>query len=403
MNQYKCNVNDFETLNKKIKSVIKKLEKYNLNYTYNILNESFEEVAVYNTDGREKAKVGTTIIKVMNYNFDMEQIKLGNFEVVAILDHTTKNEHCNNNMVYLTNENIEIPTKYHTIDGYCEHCNTNRKRNTTAILRNINTNELKQVGITCLKEYTGIDAIDIIKNYTEITDIINDLNELNCTNEKLQSGKQYIKVIEYLQKCITAIEKDGYKKGDTKNKAWEVEKKDISKTAIEKAKIVLDYFNNHTDYDNTFLNNIKTALKQEAICYPNGFIAYSYIAYQKEIEKEKEIADKQKNDKGYFGNIGDKVILKNITWEVITSWEYQIGYNNYTTTYLYKLTNENGHIFTWKTNKSLWWEQQSENKEHDYNFTGNKIIKELKGTIKDHTTFNNESQTELTRCKIKFI
>ena len=40
----------------------------------------------------------------------------------------------------------------------CDHCQTNRRRNDTFILRNESTRELKQVGRNCLKDFTGVDA-----------------------------------------------------------------------------------------------------------------------------------------------------------------------------------------------------------------------------------------------------
>ena len=61
----------------------------------------------------------------------------------------------------------------------------------------------------------------------------------------------------------------------------------------------------------------------------------------------------------------------------ITGWETQWGY-----TKLYKITDEAGNIFTWKT--SSWVEDG---------------IKTIKGTVKAHNDYKGTKQTELTRCK----
>lgn len=382
---YKVIAEDFETLDKKIKRITKKLDNYNLSYTYAIISESIEEINIYNANNQGKVKIDTIKVKVINYEFEMQSLKLGNYELIAILDHTTKNAENNNNMVYIINDKIPLPNNYYTIIGNCNHCNINRQRNKTAILNNVDTNEYKQVGITCLKEYTGIDCIDIIKGYTDIHDIINDMNKLDIPYEKLDNYKQYKNTIDYLANCIYFISTKGYVKDDTKNNAWDYKNK-VDKKYYDIANDIINYYKDVTTYDN-FISNIKTALLQESICYPNGFIAYAYISYK----KLQAIENKKLTSKGYYGNIKERIILNDLKVELITSYDNCYDGYNYTTTYLYKFTNLDGYIFIWKTQNAL----------IDYE-KGEPIIfiKSLKGTIKAHTEYNGELQTELTRCKV---
>ena len=53
--------------------------------------------------------------------------------------------------------------------------------------------------------------------------------------------------------------------------------------------------------------------------------------------------------------------------------------------------NPEGFIFTWKTGAYI---------ESEYVNTGKTLT--LKGTIKEHSKFKGEKQTELTRCKISY-
>ena len=387
---YKVIADDFDILDKKIKRIIKKLDNYNLSYTYEITGESIEEVSIYNANFQGRSKVGTTNVKVINYDFEMESLKLGNYKLIAILDHTTKKAQNNNNMVYIVNNEIPLPINYYTESANCQHCNINhRQRNKTAILYNTDTSEYKQVGITCLKEYTGIDCIDIIKGYTDIYDIINDLDKMEISYNDINNYKEYKKVIDYLANCIYFISNKGYVKDDTKNQAWDYKEK-VDKKYYNIAAEVINYYKNINTYDN-FINNIRVALLQDSIYYPNGFIAYAYISYKKDIEKLEAIENKKLISKGYYGNIKERITLNNLKVELITSYENCYDGYNCITTYLYKFINSDGYVFTWKTQNSLF----DYDKREPISF-----IESLKGTIKAHNEYNGELQTELTRCKV---
>lgn len=387
MAQYKCFTQDFEVLDKKIRRIIKKLDRYNLGYTYNILNETIETVGVYNANRNGKEKAYDVNLSVTNYEFEMESLKLGKYEVVAILDHTTQNMQCDNNMVYISNADMELPEHYYTARGDCQHCNSNRRRNKTAILYCSDTKEYKQVGITCLKEYTGIDCIDVIRNFTDIHDIINDINKCEVEKGSLGRYKHYVSTIDYLARCIYCINKDGYIKEGytediTKYAAWDQEAETDARSRVI-ADNVITFFKESDFHFNTFMTNIQTALLQENICYANGFIAYAYVAYKKELKKLEEIEEKRGNQVGYFGEIGKRETLTNLKVECVTSYSNYFGYRE-VTTHIYKMTDESGFVFIWRTQ----------------NYIESDFVSELKGTIKAHAEYNGELQTELTRCKV---
>ena len=62
---------------------------------------------------------------------------------------------------HLSNEDH---ARYATQKQVCEHCNHNRKRNLTYILKSAD-GETKQVGSTCLKSFLGIDPLSVIGSY----------------------------------------------------------------------------------------------------------------------------------------------------------------------------------------------------------------------------------------------
>ena len=69
----------------------------------------------------------------------------------------------------------------------------------------------------------------------------------------------------------------------------------------------------------------------------------------------------------------------------MTSYETEWG----STTCVYKMTDGQGHIFIWKTSKYLPHEET-----HGALMTG---------TVKAHSEYSGEKQTDLTRCKVKAV
>ena len=143
---YKCLKSDFHKLETKLKRTIKKLNKYNLDYHFEILGETVESIKVIDTSiPGQIIVIDELFLEVVNYNFTMDKIKLGNFNTIAILKHH-QIENSNENLVYSVDLNVELPSKYRTIASKCDHCSTNRKRNTTVILENLdNPGELLPV------------------------------------------------------------------------------------------------------------------------------------------------------------------------------------------------------------------------------------------------------------------
>ena len=82
---------------------------------------------------------------------------------------------------------------------------------------------------------------------------------------------------------------------------------------LETARKVIDYFKNGS-FDDEFLHNIHVAAQQD-FTRASGLLAYSYKAYQKEMERAAETAAKAAAAAHieYYGSIGDK--LQNIKAE----------------------------------------------------------------------------------------
>lgn len=87
----------------------------------------------------------------------------------------------------------------------------------------------------------------------------------------------------------------------------------------------------------------------------------------------------------HFAQVGDRVDVQIASVKCITSWESCFNGYSTTSTYVWKITDVNGNIFTWKTSK--WMDEENP-------------PASMKGTVKEHKMFREVKQTELTRCKV---
>ncbi len=123
-------------------------------------------------------------------------------------------------------------------------------------------------------------------------------------------------------------------------------------------------------------NNIGEVHKKDFMDYKD------YVKEQKrELEPQSE----------WVGEAGDKVELE---LEVVNSFwfEFESPYHYGTSSVcVNKLRDNSGNVFIWKTGRDL---------KQDADEQG--IVK-LKGTIKEHNSYNDEKQTVLTRCRVKNV
>lgn len=70
--------------------------------------------------------------------------------------------------------------------------------------------------------------------------------------------------------------------------------------------------------------------------------------------------------------------------KVIASWDVKVSYYSTRTTYLNKIVDESGNILIWKSSSLL----------------DIKPGMKMKGTVKDHSEYQGEKQTVVTRCAV---
>lgn len=384
---------NMETLKKKIFRIKNKCAKYNCDFSFSIVGEEFRD---------HKNPLGF-IEKLKFYLVEAEgKAEINGWRFVGVIDHSFNTGNVITKAIY----DIEIPERFYTAGCNCEHCKVNRWRAKTYLIQNTETKEIKQVGKSCLKDYTnGLDA-DLIAC---ILDGIVTLEECGAPNGV--GYKFYYPVDIILQIAFEAVRKFGYIKVDYNNpnkrttkqqvyEFFEILERNNSSNLFKKAKeeIERSNFNYKTEENenlavsaiqwiksqnptNEYMKNLRALCSKSAIEGRYiGILASLAPTYLKTIEQQekKEAEKKVFKSSTYKYNVGERVTFSIIDIKVLTSYETQFG-----VTVIYRFVDTENNIYIWKTTKHL-----------DGEFT------KITGTVKELSEYNGIKQTVLTRCKL---
>ena len=382
----------YPDVEKKLKRVAKKCIKHGNDFTFEVKGEEVREE--YNKELERKEYHKFILIEVEG------TARIDNWECIAVLEN-----HNAGNIIRRINTEINIPERFKNTENICEHCNTKRQRNNLYVIHNVETDEWKQAGGSCLKLYTGGLNMEYIAAYM---DGITELEEMDGI---VGRGKAYYHVEEVLSYAVEVINKTGYFNAQSvlptkylvselmqnnlgiaigrineefKDARLDVRMsehdfhKDNTEKSVEK---IIDYYKNLDD-NSEFIHNVKVMLNEGFVLPKNfGFLCYLPEGYARYMKKEVEKAEKVETK--YFGEVGKRYkdnVIEDVT--LITSWETQWGYTG-----IYKITLEDGSVLTWKTNNGLYLDR---NEEYD----------KISFTVKEHKEYKGEKQTEVTRCKV---
>jgi len=282
----------------------------------------------------------------------------------------------------------------------CEHCNSDRKRKYTFIVRHIETDTYKMVGKSCLKDFLGHVDPQFYASYLEIINISDD-NEF----DGIPYTAMKYDIQSYMNIVTAVIREKGFL---SRSKASELEgvlpTSDIAEKIItdirgkytiditdndkKLAEDALNWCKNLPEYNlNDYMYSIHLLSQERTIRTKDfDFVASIIPAYVKMIEKQieaerKATMTKEQSISDYVGTPGEKIQIE-LTYVKFFHYDTMFG-----TTWIHKFEDNNGNIFVWKTSKALTDIKCSDSLK-------------LKGSIKEHNEYKGEKQTILTRCKI---
>ena len=186
--KYFIHESNIERLEKKLTTISNKCQKYGCAFTYEVISEQF----VKNEAGEVKRYI----------EIETEGIaKVNDWVFVAVV-----NFHENGNIIRKCgNTEIEVPERYYTSEPICEHCNAKRRRKDAYIIMNTTTGEFKQVGRSCLKDFTCGLSAELVAQYIAAFDSM-------IEGEAVASGwhvVEYYDTKEFLQYVVECIKHFG--------------------------------------------------------------------------------------------------------------------------------------------------------------------------------------------------
>lgn len=393
--RYRIYEENMERLEKKLTRIKNKCNKYGCDFHYEIVGEEFSK--------QDPTAEDSPVLRYVIVDVEGEA-KVNNWKFVASIEFTEKG-----NIIDRINNEIEVPDRYYTSEPICEHCNSKRRRKSAYIIVNTETNEFKQVGSSCLADFTHGLSAEGVAAYIQMYD------ELIKVEEPLQGGSyiRYYNTAKYLRYVFECVNKFGYSRScdeyptakranlyysldngllsrmdkraleEIKDEMEAVDFNPNSKEITELTEEALKWISSQEETNN-YMHNLITACSLEYINSGNfGIVASLAPTFNRDLERqaaERARLEELKKAQAYsehVGSVGERITIKVDSFKVLTSWATQWG-----ETYMYSFTDVEGHTFIWKTAKYI------------------SKCSSLVATVKSHNEFRGIKQTEITRAKV---
>lgn len=392
---YLIHESNIERLEKQLKTIQNKCNKLGTEFGYRKGNEVWKEIIDEDTLRTYMAR----FIEVEAWG----NAHINGWEFVAVIEHMDGH---GQNIVRQFNFNYTVPDRYYTVVPTCEHCNTKRTRKQTYLLAN-ESSEWKQVGGSCLKEFTGgLDAeqlaayISCFEKLIEGESFDHSVSRqpkyfetafvLKCTVELVRAFG-YAGTNDTDATCVRAYELYDYLQGYPTNDKTKVrldamiEKHNMAPAAVD-VQPIIDWVLNSDD-TSSYMMNLKAVVRSEYVKGKHlGILCSAVPSYNREMERiAKEAARKaqmaaEAAGSSYVGTKGEKITVKVVSCKCVTSWDTQYG-----TTFMYKFVDAQNRVLIWMTS----------------NYVDCNHVVELTGKVKNHEEYQGVKQTIVYFCKVK--
>lgn len=399
-----------DALEKKLATIQKKCERFGCDFHFAKVGEEFMDMKDFTDLDPFTGKPHTVKCRFIICEAEGTAI-VNDWEFVASVEHTEKG-----NIFRKALTDVEIPERYRDSDPYCEHCNSHRMRKATFIIRNTVTGEFKQVGNSCLRDFTFGMSASGATYMASLKAIFEEIEDKPvCGNWGY--GHKYYDPDEFLRYTAETIRHFGYSKSNdstsTKSRViefWRVSHGDtryMEPEEIDRIRNIMSQIGFNPDSEesrrmvedatkwidaqeatNDYIHNLKVVTSLDYVDESKfGILVSLFPTWNRDLEREaqRKAEAEQGASSEFVGSVGDRISVNVESVKCLTSWES--CYNGYstTTTYIWKIVGTDGNIYTWKSSRYL-----SEDNPPEV----------IKGTVKDHKTYRDVKQTELTRCKV---
>lgn len=405
-----------QEVSKKLDRLAQKAAGYGIQFAYSASEEHPQVVRILRADHLTSTMIEVGRHTVAAVDFEVEcdgLIRANGWTLRAKIEHGDKGN------IVTPFGSFEARSEWYTAAPNCDHCHTNRPRSVTFIVEH-EDGSLRQVGSTCLKDYTGISPATAAL-WAEVQDLVED-DISCCTVERWERScmKTMYDVVDILGHACDAIREFGYRKSAEPDSTVSQVLSRLTAGAqptdegLEQAKAIRDWLVSLAPiaqaedeariaaWDEAEANadeyGIPATVKKtpytvrdiERKCIPFaqsgyamskhvGLLAYAPIARERYMERlaweEQRKAQGAKSE--YVGEVGKRITLTVAQTTLLSSWD-----GNYGTTWLYKLMDENDNVLIWYAS---------------HPFSAEPGAK-LRATVKDHSERDGVKQTIVTRC-----
>lgn len=403
MKTFAINEANLERLNKKLNRIRTKCNMYGCDFYYAEVGEEFRTF----NEGTTKEHVERYVL------VEAEGTAIVNgWKFIATLEHTEAG-----NIVRSLSDEVPVPKQYYTCEPGCDHCKSKRHRKDTYLIYNVDTKEFKQVGSSCLCDFTHGLSAEAAAAYISLYDSL-------IEGEYAPVGpsyERYFKVNEILAYAIDYVDNFGYVRTNSYDKStltcvMEAYRFDHGSANSCESDVVLAYRDVYSPKYNSvelldrinqlkdcilklddisdYIHNLQVILSKDyCTARQLGYLVSAVQCYNREADKLAAKAAKEEQHQNevvssnYVGEVGEKLFIENVkSVEVVTSYETAYGFTTQVV-YRYKITDTDGNILMWDTQTYI-----------DVNAN----ILSIKGTVKKLDEFRGVKQTWMTRCKVTY-
>lgn len=342
----------------------------------------------------------THVTQTTHFMLQYPIIRYGNWDVIGHLSKVGDNLFA----MPFTQDPVDSQSilKYLDCPQGCDHCKTNRNRNSTFILKNAENQELKQIGSTCLQDFTGIDpaaALFMAKlseyfwgSEGERDEFFSNPKPTAYQTESVitaallvienESGA-YVssKKAEMTGQSPTSAGVFEFLEGRLKDpelwSKWQERENDLRACARE----IIEWAKN-LPCDSLYHHNLSSLLKNPCIPAENRFVglAVSAVPAYRSTQQQKQAAAESK----HLGTPGETVQM------TLTHHHTGSSLTRFGMIYFVGMRDEAGNALIWKTSKCLTDISDTEN-------AGRPFIAKFK--IKGHSDYKGMAQTEVSHLK----
>lgn len=199
---------------------------------------------------------------------------------------------------------------YRNATTACDHCKTNRRRNDTFVVRNVETTALKQVGRNCLRDFLGHANPHALASMAELLMLAGEACEMGCGEEGFggSGGSSAFGMNSFLTWTIAAIRAGGWlsrtkaremgREGSAtadrvvaelcRKQGPEIIKGRLPEDAVEAErlfKFVADHFESQDPEKlNDYEHNLRVVVVSNYVAFKSAGIAASLIGYARKLE-----------------------------------------------------------------------------------------------------------------------